>query len=67
MTTEYGVVHHLSSFDDLHRGPMTRQEAIEWVTEFEGDGGRPGAFLVVSRELTDWSLHTDRETGFSLA
>lgn len=58
MTLEYGIVHHRTP-DELHRGPMSREEAIRWVVEFEEAGGALGAFLVVSRFVSDWDRHTD--------
>lgn len=50
---EFGVM-----FDrypgELHRGPMSEQEAVNWVREFEEDGGRPGAFFVAERKVGPW-------------
>jgi hypothetical protein len=44
---------------EFWRGPMTEQEAREWVAGWEEDGGRPGAFYVVSRPVGEWT----RENG----
>ena len=40
--------------DGPHRGPMTEHEAREWVREFLEDGGRPGAFYVARRSVSEW-------------
>lgn len=52
-TKEYGVMHDRYP-DELHRGPMTKEEAERWVQEFEDEGGRAGAFYVVSRTVSPW-------------
>lgn len=61
--TEYGIAYR-DTPNKLHRGPMTRQEAIHWITE---DPAIEKLFMVVSREVSRWEPHTDRETGMGLA
>lgn len=51
VSTEFGVVRSTEP-SELHRGPMDAQAAADFVTEFEADGGRPGAFEVVSRQVS---------------
>lgn len=60
MKLEYGIAWYTTP-DTLHIGPMTREEAIQWVVEWEEDCGGPlGTFLVVSRFVEPWEAHTDR-------
>jgi hypothetical protein len=49
---EYGIFY--ARRNDLHRGPMTEAEARSWIEGFIDDGGRPGAFYVVSRVVGPW-------------
>lgn len=55
MTTEYGIV-FANEPDELHRGPMTEAEARVWLDEWAAEGGRPGAFRMVVREVGEWKL-----------
>lgn len=56
-SVEWGIVHRLSP-DDLHRGPMTEEQARDWVREWVEDGGVPEAFLIVRRavHVTPWEV-----------
>jgi hypothetical protein len=53
MRVEHGIVHNATP-DELHRGPMTGTKAREWIKEFEEDGGKPGAFVIVYRTVSTW-------------
>ena len=53
---EYGVVYDRFP-DDLHRGPMTAEEAAEWIREWEEEvapQARKGMFRIVVRTVSDW-------------
>lgn len=51
--TEYGLKRAASG--TIHRtGFNTREEAQAWIDEFIADGGRPGAFIIISREISSW-------------
>jgi hypothetical protein len=52
---EWGIVHHRSP-GELHRGPMSYDDAEKWIKEFEDDGGQSGAFYLVCRTVSDWSV-----------
>lgn len=51
---EYGIM-HVRIPGELHRGPMTHEEAREWIDELVEMGAKPDAFYVVSRDVSDWS------------
>lgn len=51
---EYGVAFHDESLDDPHRTGMTLTEAEKWIRGWEEDGGRPGAFYIIRREMQPW-------------
>lgn len=53
MRHEYGII-WVHNPDELHRGPMTYEEANQWIQEFEDDGGVEGVFTIVQREIGDW-------------
>lgn len=55
---EYGIAYH-STPTVMHRGPMTLEEACEWLREFEEDGGRTGMFIIVERQVGAWE-HRER-------
>jgi hypothetical protein len=50
---EFGIVYDRYP-DELYRGPMTGDEAREWIEKVEADGFRPGAFVMVSRVIGPW-------------
>jgi hypothetical protein len=50
---ECAIAHHKTPAE-LHRGPMTRDEAREWIREFEADGGRTGTFVLIERYVSAW-------------
>jgi hypothetical protein len=52
---EFGIV-NVRTPEELHRGPMTGEEALKWIREFEEMDGKPGAFIMVSRIVGDWEL-----------
>lgn len=52
MNYEYGI--RFSHEDELHRGPMSKEAAQEWIEDFEELGGRPGAVILVVRSVSDW-------------
>lgn len=55
--TEYGIAR-----DDepttLHRGPMSLYDAKRWIAEWDEDLGKPGVFIIISREVTPWGPTT---------
>jgi hypothetical protein len=54
MTLEWCVMHP-DYPDSPHRGPMSRDEAIEWVREaVQDDGMREGLFYVACRPVGEW-------------
>lgn len=55
---EYGIMHTRYP-DELHRGPMTREAAVEWISEWIIDGGKHDTFYIVSREVQPWKVHSD--------
>lgn len=56
MRVEYGI--KVGTDPELHRGPMTREEAKKWIAEVEAAGAVPGAFYLVVRSVSDWrELH----------
>lgn len=54
ITTEYGIIFH----GELHRGPMSKSDALRFIREFESDGGKPGVFLLATREVAEWRTKT---------
>lgn len=38
----------------LHCGPMSFDEAMTWLKEWDDDGGKPGAFTLAFREVGPW-------------
>ena len=52
MRIEWGVMRRSG---ELWRGPMTEEEAREWVSEAVEDGISPGAFVVCRRAVADWT------------
>jgi hypothetical protein len=50
---EYGIVTD-SSPKELHRGPMSQEEAEEWMLALEER--HRSMFHVVSREVSPWEL-----------
>jgi hypothetical protein len=53
MRIEWGVMTRSGEF---WRGPMTEDEAREWVSEAVKDGFLPGAFVICRRAVADWTL-----------
>lgn len=51
---EWGVMHH--RMPGLHRGPMSREEAEEWIAEAVEDGFHPNVFVLVSRTVSEWAV-----------
>lgn len=50
---EYAVIY--DHYQDVpHRGPMTKQDAEEWIREAEEAGCRPDAFSVARRVVSPW-------------
>ncbi len=54
-TYEWGVVCARVP-NEVHRDQMTEEQAREWVREFEDEGGKAGAFLVIRRPVGDWEI-----------
>lgn len=54
---EWGIVHKRTP-EELHRGPMTEEQAREWVSEWDKEIGNPGLFLIVNREVSPWRLES---------
>lgn len=44
---------------ELHRGPMSESDALQWLREWEADGGKPEAFTLCWRTVSPWK---SRET-----
>ena len=38
-----------------HRGPMSEEDAEQWIREWIADGGRWGLFYIAAREVGPWS------------
>ena len=52
---EYCVMYSaLNKMSEPHRGPWSFEECLEWVKEWEGDGGRPEAFYIAVRDVGPW-------------
>ena len=52
---EYGVRHVNDPESwEPHRSGMGEEDARDWVRDFEADGGKPGAFIVVRRQIGAW-------------
>lgn len=50
---EFCVIHSQYP-QQTHRGPMTEQEAYDWVREAIEDGFRPDYFYVAHRKVGPW-------------
>lgn len=54
-TIEYGIAHRNDVLEEqVHRTGMTKEEAEQWIAEWEQDGGVKGAFYVIEREISPW-------------
>lgn len=57
MSVEWGVARD-SEPNELHRGPMSEDEAREWIREWEdmaeNSPARKGMFVVICREVGPW-------------
>lgn len=51
---EYGVWRNTPSGGEIWRASYTLEEAINWVSEGEESGIRPGVFTVVRRVVSPW-------------
>lgn len=51
---EYCVMYDLNKMSKPDRGPWSFEECLEWVKEWEDDGGRPGAFYIAIRDVGPW-------------
>ena len=49
---EYAVFRRVSGA--THRGPMTEQDAHEWIAEWIDWGGKPDVFYVMRRKISPW-------------
>ena len=52
VSTEWGVVQRRRP--GLHRGPMSKADAEEWVREWVEEGVDADLFMVASRTVTPW-------------
>jgi len=54
----YGIVFSSDAPDDLHRGPMTYDEAQEWMNGWyeicDNEGGKRDAFRIVRQPVGEW-------------
>jgi hypothetical protein len=57
---EYGVWY--ATTGTIWRTGMTKAEATDWIREFQNDGGRKGAFLLVERSISPWNIVGEVET-----
>lgn len=53
---EWGIARGTDELVDPHRTGMTEEGARSWVEEFEADGGRKGAFIVIKRPVSKWEV-----------
>jgi tRNA(His) 5'-end guanylyltransferase len=58
---EFGIARD-NEPDALHRGPMTEEEAREWIREWdemaENERARKGMFIIIKREVGPWTPAT---------
>lgn len=62
-SNEYCVM-HIQFPDEPHRGPWTLQECIDWIKEWERDGGRGGVFFISIRNISSWRQWQGLERNF---
>jgi len=55
---EYGIDYAQDALKykggSIHRGPMSREDAILWIAEWLEMGGKPGIFKMIRRPVYDW-------------
>lgn len=51
---EYGVALWRDRFGEPHRTELTEEAAHQWIAEYVADGGAPGVFFVIRREVGPW-------------
>ena len=54
MATEFGIAWSWNG--EVLRKNMTKEEAIDWVTDYLLDGGKPGAFEIIETEY-EWASY----------
>lgn len=61
MKYEYGIAHHTQDIDSdevrtTHRQGMTEAQVDKWISGWEDDGGKEGAFVKIRRPVSDWEI-----------
>jgi hypothetical protein len=50
--------------DCLHRGPMSKDEAVEWIEEFKSGATRPNLvdkiFKIKMRHVSPWETYKEK-------
>jgi hypothetical protein len=49
---EWGV--RCEHYAEIHKGPVSEQEARDWIQERIDEGGREGSFILVRRPVGTW-------------
>lgn len=68
MMIEYGIAYQRdldNQAELLHRGPMTLEQAEQWITAWIEMGGKSSVFIIVSRTVSDWSDITNPKIDLS--